>query len=190
MGESNSDDHYIYYCGQESLGRNRVALIVNKSPEYSTCVQSQKRQNDLGLFPRQTIQHHSNPSLYPNHWCWRSWSWLVLWRFMTPSRNNTLPKYVLFIIRDWNANLGSQATPRITGKIGLEVQNEAGQRFTEFCQESTLVTAKPFPNNTILKSDWPCSLQPKMEKHYTISKNKTWNWLWLRSWAPYCKIQA
>ena len=42
MGEYNSDDHYIYYCGQESLRRNEVALIVNKSPKCSTSVQSQK----------------------------------------------------------------------------------------------------------------------------------------------------
>ena len=63
MGEFNSDDHYIYYCGQESLRRNGVALIVNKSLKRSTWVQSQKRQNDLCLFPRQTIQYHSNTSL-------------------------------------------------------------------------------------------------------------------------------
>ena len=61
IGEFNSDDQYIYYCGQESLRRNGVAIIVNKSPKCSTWVQSQKQQNDLGLFPRQTIQHHSNP---------------------------------------------------------------------------------------------------------------------------------
>ena len=42
MGEFNSDDHCIYYCGQESLRRNRVALIFNKSLKWSTCVQSQK----------------------------------------------------------------------------------------------------------------------------------------------------
>ena len=40
IGEFNSDDHYIYYCGQESLRRNRVAIIVNKSPKYSTWMQS------------------------------------------------------------------------------------------------------------------------------------------------------
>ena len=65
MGEFNSDDHYIYYCGQESLRRNGVALIVNKSPKCSTWVQSKKLQNYLCLFPRQTIQYHSNPSLCP-----------------------------------------------------------------------------------------------------------------------------
>ena len=42
MGKFNSEDHYIYYCGQESLRRNGVALIVNKCPKYSTWVQSQK----------------------------------------------------------------------------------------------------------------------------------------------------
>ena len=66
-GEFNSDDHRIYYCRQESLKRNGVALIVKKSPKCSTWVQSQKQQNDLSLFPRQTIQHQSNPSLCPNH---------------------------------------------------------------------------------------------------------------------------
>ena len=47
MGEFNSDDHYIYYYGQESLRRNGVAIMVNKSQKCSTWMQSQKRQNDL-----------------------------------------------------------------------------------------------------------------------------------------------
>ena len=47
LDEFNSDDHYIYYCGQESLRRNGVAIMVNKSPKCSSWVQSQKRQNDL-----------------------------------------------------------------------------------------------------------------------------------------------
>ena len=65
--EFNSADHYIYYCGQESLRRNGLALIVNKSQKGSPWMQSQKRQNDTGLLPRKTITHHSNPSLGPNH---------------------------------------------------------------------------------------------------------------------------
>ena len=70
MGEFNSDDHYIYYCGQESLRRNGVAIMVNKRVQkYSTWMQSQQRQNDLCSFLRQTIQYHSNPSLCPNHYC-------------------------------------------------------------------------------------------------------------------------
>ena len=64
MGEFKSDDHYIFYCGQESLRRNGVAIIVNKRVEKcSTWMQSQKRQNDLCSFLRHTIQYHSNPSL-------------------------------------------------------------------------------------------------------------------------------
>ena len=50
-------------------------------------------------------------------------------------------KDVLFIIGDWNAKVGSQETPGVTGKFGLEIQNEAGQRLIEFCQENALVIA-------------------------------------------------
>ena len=66
MGEFNSDDHYIYYCWQESLRRNGVAIIFNKSPKCSTWMQSQKQQNDLWSFSRQTIQYHNNPRLCPD----------------------------------------------------------------------------------------------------------------------------
>ena len=54
----------------------------------------------------------------------------------------TPQKDVLFIIRDWNAKVGSQETPGVTDKFGLGMQNEAGQRLTEFCQENTLVLHK------------------------------------------------
>ena len=57
-----------------------------------------------------------------------------------PFRTNT-KKDVHFIVGDWNAKLGSQETPGVTGKFGLGVQNEAGQRLTEFCQENAPVTA-------------------------------------------------
>ena len=53
----------------------------------------------------------------------------------------TPKKHALFLIGDWNANVGSQETPGITGKFGLGMQNEAGQRLTEFCQENALVIA-------------------------------------------------
>ena len=57
----------------------------------------------------------------------------------------TPPKDVLFIIEDWNAKVGSQETLEVTGKFGLGIWNEAGQRLTEFCQENALVIA-----NTLL----------------------------------------
>ena len=57
-------------------------------------------------------------------------------------------KDVLFIIGDWNAKVGSQETPGVTGKFGLGVQNEAGQRLIELCQENALVIANTSSNNT------------------------------------------
>ena len=54
----------------------------------------------------------------------------------------TPKKDLLFIIGDWNAKVGSQETPGVTGKFALGVQNEAGQRLIEFCQENTLIIAK------------------------------------------------
>ena len=118
------------------------------------------------------------------------------------SRTNT-PKDVLFIIRDWNAKVWSQETTGVTGKFGLGMWNEARQRLIEFLprkftghskhplsktQEKTLhmdVTRWSTP-----KSDRLYSLQPKMETLYTVSKNKTRSWQWLRSWTSYCQIQT
>ena len=56
----------------------------------------------------------------------------------------TPKKDVLFIIGDWNAKVGSQETPGVTDKYGLGMQNEAGQRLIEFCQEKALVVANTF----------------------------------------------
>ena len=53
----------------------------------------------------------------------------------------TPKKDILFIIGDWNAKVGSQETPAVTGKFGLRIRNEAGQRLIEFCQENALVIA-------------------------------------------------
>ena len=114
----------------------------------------------------------------------------------------TPKKDVLFIIWDWNAKVGSQETPGVTGKFGVGVQNEAGQKLIEFCQKHTGHRKHPLPTTyektlhmditrwLTLKSDWLYSLQPKMQKLYTVSKNKTGSWLWLRSWIPSYQIQT
>ena len=60
----------------------------------------------------------------------------------------TPKKEVLFIIGDWNAKVGSQEIPGVARKFALGVQNEAGQRLTDFCQENALVIATPSSNNT------------------------------------------
>ena len=66
MGEFNSDDHYFYYCGQESLRRNGVATIVNKRVRNAALGCNLKNDRMISLFSRQTIQYHSNPSLCSN----------------------------------------------------------------------------------------------------------------------------
>ena len=66
MGEFNSDDHYIYYCRQESLRRNAVAIMVNKRVQNVVLGCNLKNDRVISSFPRQTIQYLSNPSLCPN----------------------------------------------------------------------------------------------------------------------------
>ena len=98
----------------------------------------------------------------------------------------TPKKDVLFIIGDWNTKVGNQEIPGVTGKFGLGVQNEAGQKLIEFCQENAVVIANTYKSlptkedsihghhqmvNTKIRLLY--SLQPKMEKLYTVSKNKT-----------------
>ena len=62
---------------------------------------------------------------------------------LTPKKRD-----ILLIIGNWNAKVGSQETARVTGKFGLGIQNEAGQRLIKFCQENTLVIETPSSNNT------------------------------------------
>ena len=135
MGESNSDDHYVYYCGQESPRRNGVAIIVNKSTKCSIWMQS---QNDRMIsihfqgkpFNITVIQAYASTSNAEEAEVERFYEDLQDLLELTP------PKDVLFIIRDWKAKLRSQKTPQVTGKIGLGVQNEVGQRLIELCQRT------------------------------------------------------
>ena len=141
MGEFNSDDHYIYYSGQESLRRNGVAIIVNK--RVQNAVLGCNLKNDgmiLCSCPRQTIQYHSNPSLCPTNNAEEA----MFKRFYEDLQDLlelTPPKDALFIIGNWNTKIGNQEIPGVTGKFGLGIQKEAGQRLTEFCQKNTLVIA-------------------------------------------------
>ena len=123
----------------------------------------------------------------------------VLWRPTGPFRSNT-QKRCPFHYRGLECK--SQETPGVTGKFGLGICNEAGQRLIEFCQENALVIANTlFQQHKRRLYTWTApdgqhrnqidyySLWPKMEKLYTVSKNKTRSWLWLRSWTPNCQIQ-
>ena len=151
MGEFNSDDHNIYYCGQDSLMRNGVALIVNKILKCSSWVQSQKRQNDLCFqgkpFTIRVIQVYASTSNAEEAEIEQFCEDLQDFLELTPIKD------ILLIIGDWNAKVGSQVISGVTGKFGLGVQNEAGQRPTEFCQENTLVIANTLFQQKTLHMD-------------------------------------
>ena len=135
------------------------------------------------MFPRQTIQYHGNPSLCPNaeeaevEWFYEDLQLLL---------ELTAKKDVLFIIWDWNAKVGSQETPGITCKLVLGVQNESRAKANRVLpREHTGHSKHPLPTTqektlhiditrwSTQKSDRLYSLQPKMEKLYPVSKNKT-----------------
>ena len=132
MDYFNSDDHCVYYCGQECLRRNGVALIVNKrvpnavlgcnlnnDSMISVCFQGK-------LFSIVVIQAYAPTSNAEEAEVEQFYEGLQDLLELTPKKD------VLFIIGDWNAKVGSQETPGVTGKFGLGVWNEAGQRLTEF----------------------------------------------------------
>ena len=106
---------------------------------------------------------------------------MVLWRPTRPFRTNTQKRCPLIIV-DWNAKVGSQETPGVTGKLGLGIWNEAGQRLIVLPRKCTGHSKHPLPRTqektlhmditrwSRPKSDWLYSLQPKMEKLYTVTK--------------------
>ena len=141
MGKFNSDDCYIYYCGQESLGRNGVVIMVNKRVRNAVlgCNLKNDRMISVRLqgkpFNITVIQVYaptSNTEETKVEWFYEDLQDLL---------GLTSKKDVLFIIGDWNAKVGSQETPGVIGKFGLGMWNEAGQRLMEFCQENALVIA-------------------------------------------------
>ena len=135
MGEFNSDDHYIYYCGQESLRRNGVAIIVNERVQNAVLGCNLKNDRMISLrfqgkpFNITVIQVYiptSNTEEAEVEQFYKDPQDLLE---LTPKKD------VLFIIGNWNAKVGSQETPGVTGKFGLGVQNEAGQGLIELFQE-------------------------------------------------------
>ena len=158
-------------------------------PKCSTWVQSQKWQNNLCSFPRQTIQYHSNTNLCPNHCCQRSWSWTVLWR---PSRTNTrkrcpfhhreLKCKIRKSINNWsNRHFWSWSTKWGRAKANQVLPREhTGQSKCPLPKTQEITLHMDITTWLILKSNWLYSLQLKMEKLYTVSKNRTkqtWSWL-------------
>ena len=125
MGEFNSDDHYIYYCGQESLRRNGVAIIVNKRVRNSVLGCNLKNDRKISVrfqgkpFNTIVIQVYALTSNPEEAEVERFYEDLHDLLELTPRKD------VLLVIGNWNANVGSQEIPGVTGKFGLGVRNEA-----------------------------------------------------------------
>ena len=141
MGEFNSDDHYIYYCGPSTSlriwsshhGQQRVQNAVlgcNLKNERMFSVHFQGKPFNITVI--QAYAPTSNAEETEVEWFYEDLQDLL---------ELTTKKDILFTIGDWNAKVGGQETPGVTGKFGLGIQNEAGQRLIEFCQENTLITA-------------------------------------------------
>ena len=141
IGEFNSDDHYIYYCGQEYLRKSGVAIMVNKTVRNAVLGCNLKTNRMISvrfqgkLFNIMVIQVYAPTNNAEEAEVELFYGDLQDILELTPKKD------VLFIIGDWNAKVGSQGTPGITGKFGLGMQNKAGQRLIEFCQENALVIA-------------------------------------------------
>ena len=127
MGKFNSDDHYIYYCGKESFRRNGVAIMVNKKVQNAVLGCNLKDVRMISVhfqgkpFNTTVIQVYAPTSNAEEAEVERFYEDLQDLLELTPKKD------VLFIIGDWNAKVGSQETPGVTGKFGLGMRNEAGQ---------------------------------------------------------------
>ena len=145
MGEFNSEANYIYYCEQESIRRNGVPLIVNKRVQNAVLGCSLKNDRTISVlfqgkpFNIMVIQVYTLTCNAEE---------AEVEQFYEDLRDllELIPKKdVLFIIGDWNAKVGSQEIPGVTGKFGLGVQNEAGQRLTVLLRECTGHSKHPLP---------------------------------------------
>ena len=139
MGEFNSDDHYINYCGQESLRRNGVAIMVNK--RVQNAVLGCNLKNDRMISVRFQGKPFSITVIQVYALTRNAEEAEQFYEDLQDLLELTPKKDVIFIIGDWNGKVGIQEIPGVPGKFGLGIWNEAGQRVIEFCQENALVIA-------------------------------------------------
>ena len=124
MGEFNSDDHFIYYCGQESLRRNGVAIMVNKRARNAVlgCNLKNDRMSSVCFqgkpFNITVIQVYAPTSNAEE---------AEAERFYEDLQDLLPKKDVLFLIGDWNAKVGSQEIPGVIGKLALEYRMKQGK---------------------------------------------------------------
>ena len=148
MGKFNSDNHYIYYSGQEYLRRNGVALTVNKRVQNAVLGGNLKNNRMISVHFQGKPFNITVIQVYAPTTNAKRAEVDQFYEDLQDLLKLTSKKDVILITGDWNAKIGSQEIPGVTGKFYLGIQIEAGQRLTEFCQENTLVIVKPSSNNT------------------------------------------
>ncbi|KAF7243620.1 Craniofacial development protein 2, partial [Varanus komodoensis] len=162
--EKQADDHQVYYCGQESFRRNGVAFIVDK--RIGKAVLGYNLQNDRMIsvriqgkpFSITVVQVYAPTTGAEEAEVDRFYEGLQHLLELTPKND------VLIIMGDWNAKVRSQKVTGITGKFGLGVQNEAGHRLAEFCQENTMVIANTFPTTQEMTLHMDITRRLKLKK--------------------------
>ena len=157
------------------------------------------RQNDLCSFPRQTIHYHSNPAYAPTSNAEEA-EVEEYYEDLQELLELIPKKDVLFIIGDWNAKVRKTWGNRQIWPWNTEWRRTKTNRVLP--RKCTGHSKHPLPTTqektlhiyitrwSTPKSYWLYPLQPKMEKLYTVNKNKTRSWLWLRSWTRFYQIQT
>ena len=204
MGEFNSDDHYIYYCGQESLRRNGVAIMANKRVWNAVLGYNLKNDRMISVrfqgkpFNITVIQVYTPTSNTEEAEVEQFYEDLQELLELTKMSQKRCPFHYRGLecksrksrntwgnrqVWPWNMEWSWAKTNRV---LPRECTGHSKHSFPT-TQEKTL--HMDITRWSTSKSDWLYSLQPKMETVYTARKNKTRSWLWLRSWTPYCQMQ-
>ena len=200
MGECNSDDHYIYYHGQETLRRNGVALIVNKrvwntvlgcnltnDRMISVCFQGK-------LFNITVIQAYAQPVML------KSWSWMVLWRPTRPFITNT-KKRCSFHYRELecksrksrNTWSNRQIWPWSIKWSRSKANRVLPREHTGHSKHPLLTTQEKILHMDITNGQYRNRIiffAAKDGEALHSQQKQTSSWLWLSSWTPYCQIQT
>ena len=146
MGEFNLDDHYIYYCGQESLRRNGVAIIANKRVQNAVLGCNLKNHRVISVhfqdkpFSITVIQVYAPTSNAEE----AEVKWLC--EDLQDLLELTSKKDVLFITGDWNAKLGSPEMPGVTGKFTLGYRRKQGKGYQSFAKRTHRLYQTPSSN--------------------------------------------
>ena len=203
-GKFNSHDHYIYYCGQKSLRRNGVAFTVNKRVRTAALGFNLKNDRMISVFCKGKPFNIIVIQVYAPTTNAKEAEVKQFYEDLLDLLELTLKKYICSFhhrgleckskksSHTWsNMKIWPWSTKWSRAKANRVLPRERtghSKHLLPTTQETTL--HRDITRWSIAKSDWLYFLQPKQEKLYVVSRNKTRSWVWLRSWAPYWKTQT